>query len=470
MNTAAPSSPSSHGTAATGHTAAGSASTRGHGRPASGTPGNTDLFANLLSLLNTGSEPTSDALGLASDTTTDSTTALAQDTLQNTQNPLAGLLGWPGAPLPPMPASAGAVAGSGATGPASLVAATAGPASRGAPAQPGDGLSATPNPATTATTATTVTTAALPADGLTPAPETLSPDTLAALALANTPAEAASADAARGAAPVRITAWRSTTGLAPHTAGLSAAQAVASASPAHASVSQTVFAQATFARASGADGVSMSAPQVRSTVQLDERFEPASADSASSTPSSTSGVHSDALPGVGAGGLAGGGQEGAADLSQGNSSASDQPDTREAAAQAAAEADDSAASSGWGAQHLRHASVRVGEPGEQAIDIQLSMTGQEVRVEFRSDDAQTRASLAQDGGASLGDLLQRSGIDLGAVSVGAQGQQAGQDHPARAPQGPAAQRTAREADTSTSAAAQPPRPRADGSRPLDLFV
>lgn len=98
------------------------------------------------------------------------------------------------------------------------------------------------------------------------------------------------------------------------------------------------------------------------------------------------------------------------------------------------------------------------------------MTGQEVRVEFRSDDAQTRASLAQDGGASLGDLLQRSGIDLGAVSVGAQGQQAGQDHPARAPQGPAAQRTAREADTSTSAAAQPPRPRADGSRPLDLFV
>lgn len=459
MNTAAPSSPSSHGTAATGHTAAG---TRGHGRPASGTPANADLFANLLSLLNTGSEPTADALALASDTTTDSTTALAQDTLQNTQNPLAGLLGWPGAPLPPMPASAGAVAGSGATGPASLVAATAGPAGRGASAQPGDGLSATPNPATTA---------ALPADGLTPAPETLSPDTLAALALANTPAEAATAaDAARGAAPVRITAWRSTTGLAPHTAGLSAAQAVASASPAHASVSQTVFAQATFARTNGADGVSMSAPQVRSTVQLDERFEPASADSASSPPSSTSGVHSDALPGVGAGGLAGGGQEGAADLSQGNSSASDQPDTREAAAQAAAEADDSATSGGWGAQHLRHASVRVGEPGEQAIDIQLSMAGQEVRVEFRSDDAQTRASLAQDGGASLGELLQRSGIDLGAVSVGAQGQQAGQDHPARAPQGPAAQRTAREADASTSPAAQPPRPRADGSRPLDLFV
>ena len=77
---------------------------------------------------------------------------------------------------------------------------------------------------------------------------------------------------------------------------------------------------------------------------------------------------------------------------------------RDAAAQAAADADDNA-SGGWGAQHLRHASVRLGEPGEQAIDIQLSMAGQEVRVEFRTDDAQTRASLAQDGGAALGELL-----------------------------------------------------------------
>lgn len=462
MNTTGPTPSAQHGAAATGHTAAGNASTRGPGRPGHGTAGQADLFANLLSLLSAGSELAADALAPALDpgvgaATDAATSALAPD---SAQNPLAGLLGWPGAPVPPMPASA--TAASGPAGPASLVAAAAaGQAGRSSPAQPMDGLS--------------VPTAAHPATGpvndptATPAPETLSPDTLAALALANTPAEAATAaDAARGAAPVRITAWRSTTGLAPHAAGLSAAQALASASPAHASISQTVFAQASFARSSGADGAAMSAAQVRSTVQLDERFEPASGDSTTTTAASTGAARGDALPGVGAGGLAGGGQEGAADLSQGHSSASDHPDTGDAAAQAAAEADDSAASGGWSAQHLRHASVRVGEPGEQAIDIQLSMAGQEVRVEFRSDDAQTRASLAQDGGASLGELLQRSGIDLGGVSVGAQGQQAGQDQPARAPQGPAAH-AAREADASAPAA-QPPRPRADGSRPLDLFV
>ena len=92
--------------------------------------------------------------------------------------------------------------------------------------------------------------------------------------------------------------------------------------------------------------------------------------------------------------------------------------------------------------------------------------------DLREEQRQTRASLAQDGGASLGELLQRSGIDLGGVSVGAQGQQTGQDQPARAPQGtgtPAAQR-GREADSPAASAAQPPRPRADGSSPLDLFV
>lgn len=450
MTTTSSTGPAAHGNTPASQTQGTHAGARAQGRTAAGTPGNADLFANLLLLLNAGSDLPADALAPTLDpsaeATDDASSALAQDSVQN---PLAGLLGWPGAPLPLMPATAAATTDQNSTGRLPLV---------------GD-----------ATTGTTITAAAQLADGLTPtaAPETLDPDTLAALAHANAPAEAATASAA----PVRITAWRSTAGLAPHAAGLSAAQAVSGAA-AHASVSQTAFAQATLARTSGADAAAALAPQMRSTVQLDERFAQASTDNEPNGPSAIGGTsgtsaRNEALPGAaGAGGASGGaGQDASADLSHGHSPASEDPGASDAAAQAAADADDSA-SGGWGAQHLRHASVRVGEPGEQAIDIQLTMAGQEVRVEFRTDDAQTRAGLAQDGGASLGDLLQRSGIDLGGVSVGAQGQSAAQDQPARAPQThhqPAAQR-GREADAPASAAAQPARPRADGSRPLDLFV
>ena len=123
----------------------------------------------------------------------------------------------------------------------------------------------------------------------------------------------------------------------------------------------------------------------------------------------------------------------------------------------------------WGSQNLRHASLRVGQGGEDAIDIQLSMSGQEVRVDFRTDNAETRASLQQSAGESLGELLQRSGIQLGDVSVGAQGQR--QDGGAERRETGASQ-----ARRPTEAAAEPratpavAQPRADGSQPLDVFA
>lgn len=482
MNTTTPSgasSPSSHGTAAAGHAHGGHASARGTGKPGHGTAGPADPFASLLSLLNAGNELATDAtvptLDASAEKATDDPSALAQD---SAQNPLAGLLGWPGAPLPVLPSTQGTAAETAGARRLSLLGDAAADSFKGrkGTGQTVDGLSA--SPATTAALATGQRT-----DGLTPttAPETLDADTLAALARANATGDpGTAADAARAAAPMRITAWRSTAGLAPQAAGLAAAQALAQGAPAHASVSQATFAQDSLARPNGADAAALGA-QVRSTVQLDERFAPTGSDngSSSSTPigsaSGTAGARHEALPGdagAGAGGTGNGaGQEAGPDLSQGFGTPGDDRNASDAAAWATAEADDSA-SAGWGAQHLRHASVRVGEPGEQAIDIQLSMAGQEVRVEFRTDDAQTRASLAQDGGASLGELLQRSGIDLGGVSVGAQGQQAGQDPSTRTPQGqtaPVAHR-GREADAPAASTAQPPRPRADGSRPLDLFV
>jgi flagellar hook-length control protein FliK len=136
----------------------------------------------------------------------------------------------------------------------------------------------------------------------------------------------------------------------------------------------------------------------------------------------------------------------------------------------------------WSTQHLRHAHLRLGEGALDSVDIRLSMQGQDLSVDFRTDNADIRQSLAQQANQSLAALLERSGIALADVSVGAQQQQRpsqGQGHG----QGSEPQRDAASARVGRSAAgpaetdpsvalralaAQPLR--ADGSRPLDLFV
>lgn len=123
----------------------------------------------------------------------------------------------------------------------------------------------------------------------------------------------------------------------------------------------------------------------------------------------------------------------------------------------------------WGTQHLRHASLRVGDGGADAIDIQLQVKGQEVQVAFQTDNAEARAQLRENAGASLADLMQRSGIQLGHVSVGSQGQ-AQSDTP-RQPRS-TGQRTEALGRTDLTPQASSPlaQPRTDGSRPLDVFA
>ena len=72
---------------------------------------------------------------------------------------------------------------------------------------------------------------------------------------------------------------------------------------------------------------------------------------------------------------------------------------------------------------LRHANVRVGEGTDEAIDIRLSLEGDAVNVDFRTDNAEVRAGLQHNAGASLSELMQRGGVQLGGVSVGTQSQQ-----------------------------------------------
>ena len=138
--------------------------------------------------------------------------------------------------------------------------------------------------------------------------------------------------------------------------------------------------------------------------------------------------------------------------------------------------EDAAGLGAWNPQNLRQASLRVGEGSEEAIDIRLSLAGEELNVDFRSDNAETRASLQQSAGAQLSDLLQRSGIQLGGVSVGAQQQGQGQPGQPGEPGSQAGTRGARAPAASDAGAAASvqapaqPRPRSDGSQPLDMFV
>lgn len=127
----------------------------------------------------------------------------------------------------------------------------------------------------------------------------------------------------------------------------------------------------------------------------------------------------------------------------------------------------------WGTQNLRHASLRVGQAGEDAIDIQLSVKGQEAQIDFRTDNAEARASLENSADESLSELLQRSGIQLAGVSVGSQGQASGRNASSGDPGAPRAARSP--SAVAGAAEQQPTMPRsaplrADGSRPLDLFV
>lgn len=124
----------------------------------------------------------------------------------------------------------------------------------------------------------------------------------------------------------------------------------------------------------------------------------------------------------------------------------------------------------WGMQGMRHASLRVADGAQEAIDVRLSLSGQQVHVDFRTDSSEARASLQHSANQSLGDMLQRNGIQLGGVSVGAQGQPQGQGSEQR--QGHAGNAQGREQGAPAPVATAPsvPKVRADGSRPLDLFV
>ncbi|MDO8905522.1 flagellar hook-length control protein FliK [Hydrogenophaga sp.] len=423
------------------------------------------LFANLLSLLaDTHEQPLPD-LGAEVDVGTgeDEVMLASEDVPED--NPLAALAGWPGSPVPVEPtntATAGAGAGAGAKADAAV-----------------DQAALATDTAAESDPVLQVTDE--------PAPEI----DMAAQRAAHESPQGAAATAQRPQAALKGLTATAQAQAQPLKSG--------AASPSATAVQQLDGNNRVWRRTGG--GAAESASQsgaaqlagVRSTVTLNDRFghlagpslnPVVSRDAMASglaTVQTLGGANSTTGTGATAGSVAGSatalaaGSASGADAGGGDH-ADDAPNA-EQDGQGAEAFDGSSETEGqqishWGTQNLRHASLRVGQGGQDAIDIQLSVKGQEVQVDFRTDNADARASLRNSADESLAEMLQRSGIQLAGVSVGAQGQ--GSDRNASSGE-TTAQRAGRAAPRAAGTPLAPEAPRmvplrADGSRPLDLFV
>lgn len=399
-------------------------------------PAAADLFASLLNLVSDTHLAPEAATPPDAETASDGETPVDD----KTGNPLAALLAWA------MPA---------ATAPAT---ATAAPTGNGASATEAPTAAAASSPTTALGIDKALAEAGVNIDGMTRVDEAAPAPTVAALARAaaasrpafsplhpgtQAPQRAGDATASHGGAPAMV--WQRGA-----VAGTEALQQQ-HADP-HAQVRSTVALNERFGFSAAAE---FGAPALRefggTTTSPGSLTAPGTGLDASQTVAAASGADS-----------AGG--EHAHD-GQAEQTTGDAPSHADASAEA-----EGPTVSHWGTQHLRHASLRVGgEGGADAIDIQLAVKGQEVQVAFQTDSAEARASLRESAGDSLAELLQRSGIQLGSVSVGAQGQpQGGGSHarPADSPRTEAMGRTA-----AAEPASRPVlQPRADGSRPLDVFA
>lgn len=461
MSAAAPAATQGNNASASANTTG--ATRNGAGKPAreaSGAATGADLFSNLLSLLSATLEPPTSA---TPDAELPGDTAAGDAPADPNANPLAALLTWPGpgsalAPTPPAGslAAQAKTTGSAGTPPAPTTPPATDPALQGmtvldTPAEPD-----------------AQTLAAL-ARGTSGEPGAEAATTLEPAAPADPAQASAKAPPALGQVPTtRSLQWRSAGAVAQHAAA--APSATVSAHQQH-SAAQSVDL--------GPGQTTASLTAMHSTVALHDRTGRtlsaeapalAASDAAAGPFALSAGGGASAQTGSGASG--GGGAQPGALAESGEAERSTDEAWSESAQEAAlnGEADTEAeVVSHWGTQNLRHASLRVGDGGADAIDIQLQVKGQEVQVAFQTDNAEARAQLRENAGASLADLMQRSGIQLGHVSVGSQGQ-AQSDTP-RQPRS-TGQRTEALGRTDLTPQASSPlaQPRTDGSRPLDVFA
>lgn len=481
MSTTTPSSASPNNAA---HAAQASARPGAPGQRKPGAQDAADLFASMLSLLSATDD--TPALPLIGDVATEPPADLAASPqAQSGDATLMAMMQWAGLPqaggVTRAPTATGdtgaALAATGATGAALAATGDAGAAlaTTAVSTDPATSLNASPPLGAKPTDA-------LP-QGMQALAQAEAPDAQTLAALSGGPAEGA----AEGGTPTPLATDTPAASAAPPNAQASAARP-ANSWRGQPPATATHALQQTHHDAAQADRLQVRvhtevAAAVRSTVALDERF-------ASSVAMATTAPESDtplqtsltSAPAIAAAPLATGG--GGTDLS--GQPGGDGDGSRQAEASEHPPSDSDADAEPWvdedwaqaqdsldafAAPTLRQASLRVGDAGEDAIDIQLSMNGQSLDLGFRTDNADARAALARHAESSLAELLQRGGIQLGDVSVGSHsGQSAGGQGPQPRSQPPSFAGH-RVAGAETSAAALAPlQPRRDGNRPLDLFV
>ena len=438
-----------------------------------------DVFASLLGLLS--ATDGADTTALGADPATDwlnPTDALGDDPKSRKKggaaaNPLADLIGWAGAPSAADPASAlGAADGSAALGLASDPNAAAALAAQGEPGKAGVSL-----------------------QGMTVLDQPELADAQLLGKLQGARADAASPDAANvefgsGAqdapagptthrlgdnpATARTAQWRSTATL-----GASSTTAANSATPSSTAAIQSAQAGQTAQLGQGtAATLSARGAQGAGAIASDA---PRFAEGLRSGPAAAIDIGATAFKRQDSGaqgeGPSGRGEATFAGLSGPDRSEASDTDTAFSLDPNALADDEGQPSEHLSAHALRHAQVRVGEGTAEALDVRLSLQGDAIQVDFRTDNAELRAGLQHNAGATLSEMLERSGIQLGGMSVGGQSQassgQAGQQGQAQpnAIGGARSGVRALGADAANTAVAQPPSPRrAPGSNALDVFA
>jgi flagellar hook-length control protein FliK len=121
----------------------------------------------------------------------------------------------------------------------------------------------------------------------------------------------------------------------------------------------------------------------------------------------------------------------------------------------------------WISQDVHNAELKLDGLGKSAVEVSISMSGNEAHVMFRTNEADTR-NLLEGSASHLRDMLMRDGVVLSGVSVGTSG-----SGDSRGGDSPRSRQGARQTGLVAVAAAQGDghRARAAGAgRTLDLFV
>lgn len=264
--------------------------------------------------------------------------------------------------------------------------------------------------------------------------------------------------------------WRSTASLGPADAPGSAVRS--NSLPASSNSVQTAQNAAAFL----ATGTSASLSSTRSTVAMDERFAASTSSDLASTSDGITSGHGLAH-GPSQRDFKGDDQSGASPWTAPSPEAADEGyEEAPFLLQADLPPEDPIdANELLNPHQLRQANVSVGAGTEERIDIRIALQGEEVNVQFLSDNAEVRAGLHDEAGEMLSEMMDRSGLHLSGVSIQSQSQSsAGQQGRSQADRMvesvPARKPGAPQSTEPAAAVANRPTLRADGGPSLDIFA